>query len=204
MPVPQITCLFHNSASVTALLNTLAGRTLAGDLLVECAACPALGFVLNLETPANYPGVAGLLGGIDLATLAHPSEQLPAPIILAPGAPVAATAVRSALALFCRPDDRLEKVTFLVPVNETRALGATLALCDRFAIAWDVTAFPHEELVEFARWLAAEQLLDRTSFAGVFAYAAQAPDPAHAKRIGQLLASLGDKNTPAEVIVTGP
>lgn len=203
MTAPKLTCLFHSDTSVTALLNSPAGRALAGDLLIECAARPSLGFALNLETPASYPGVAGLLGGIDLSTLAHPSEKLPAPIVLAPGAPVSVSAVRSALNLLTRPDERVGQITFLVPVGEARSLGSVLALCERFAIAWDVATFPHEELVDFARWLGAERLVDRANFAGVHAYAAEMPDAAHARSISQLLASLGVPEAPAQVIVTG-
>ena len=84
-----------------------------------------------------------------------------------------------------------------------RVLGAALALCDRFAIAWDVAEFPHEELVEFARWLAAERLITRGNFTGVFAYARAAPEPAHAQRVAALLASLQIPLAPAAVIVTG-
>ena len=144
MSSPRITCVFHNAATVTALLKTPAGRGLAGDLLVECSRRPSLGLVLNLETPANYPGVAGLLGGIDPATLAHSADGLPAPIILAAGEEVAIDAIRTALGLLSRPDDRLSHVTLLVPIGAARTLGAALAVCDRFAVAWDVAQFPHE------------------------------------------------------------
>src|SRR4051794_14088602 len=107
MPTPPITCIFHDSTSIVTFLATEAGRRLAGDLLIECAPKPALTYVLNLETPANYPGLAGILSGGDLATLAHSTDRLPAPIILAPGATVSRMAIRSALPLLQRPDDRL-------------------------------------------------------------------------------------------------
>lgn len=184
---PTLTCLFFNDASLPAFLNAPAGRALAGDLLVECGLQPALGYVLNLETPTNYPGVAGLLGGVDLGSLAHPTEALPAPILLAAGAPVSVSAVRSALAHLQRPDDRLAAITLLVPVSDARILGAALAVADRFAIAWDVTAFPHEDLTDFARWLAAEKL----PLSAVHAYATTAPSPAHAQRLAALLQPLG-------------
>jgi len=187
MSPPRITCLFHDSATVTAFLNTTEGRALAGDLLVECAPQPSLSFILNLETPANYPGVAGLLGGGDLGTLAHPTDRLPAPILLAAGARVSRTAIRAALPLLQRPDERLAAVTLLVPVSEARAFGSSLALADRFAIAWDAIAAPHEELVEFARWLASEQLCGEDNFSGLFPYATTKVEPGHAQRLKTML-----------------
>lgn len=190
---PSITCLFFTDPSLPAFLNAPAGRALAGDLLVECALRPALGYVLNLETPANYPGVAGLLGGVDIGTLAHPSDALPAPIILAAGADVSSFAVRSALTRLLRPDDRLRAVTLLVPVTDARTLGAALAVADRFAIAWDAAAFPHEDLVDFARWIATEKLLTAENFAGLHAYAPAGHSPAHAQRLGTLLAPLASR-----------
>jgi hypothetical protein len=204
MPAPQITCVFHTSATVGALLHTAAGAALCGNLLVECALRPSLGFVLNLETPQNYPGIAGLLGEVDISTLAHATERLPAPIILAAGTPVSAEAVRAALPLLKREDERLQHVTLLVPISGARTCGASLCLGDRFALAWDVAEFPHEEILDFARWLATERLLTPASFAGVFPYAAQSPAPAHASRISALLAGLSSPSAPAEVIVTGP
>jgi len=185
---PQLTCLFFTDLSVTAFLRSPAGRAFAGDLLVECDAHPSLGYVLNLETPANYPGVAGLLGGVDLSALAHPTDALPAPILLAPGAPVSPAALRAALARLLRPDDRLRAVTLLVPVGQARALGAALALAHRVAIAWDTAALPHEELLDFARWFAAERLLDSAAFAGVHAYHLGPAVPAHERRLADILA----------------
>jgi hypothetical protein len=202
MPAPLITCLFHSHATVTALLNAPAGRTLAGDLLVECSRRPSIGLMLNLETPANYPGVAGLLGGIDPTALANHSDGLPAPIILAAGEEVAVDAVRSALMLLARAHERLKNITLLVPIGAARSFGAALALGDRFAIGWDVAQFPHEELIEFARWLGGERLLERRNFAGVFAYGAEPLDPGHQKKIAMLLASLALAGVPAEVIAT--
>jgi hypothetical protein len=190
MPPPRITCLFHDSTTITAFLNADTGRVFAGDLLIECALRPALGFVLNLETPVNYPGLTGLLGGADIGTLAHPTERLPAPIILAPGTPVSPIALRAAVPLLLAPDERLTEVTLLVPMSEARAIGATVAVADRFVIAWDATAFPHEELVEFGRWLSAEHLLTAANFAGLFPYAPVALNAAHGHRLSALLAPL--------------
>jgi hypothetical protein len=188
---PKIICLFFTDPSLPAFLRTPAGRTLAGDLLVECAPHPALGYGLNLETPANYPGLAGLLGEVDLGTLAHPTDALPAPILLAPGYPVSALALRAALARLLRPDNRLATITLLVPVGDVRLFGAALALADRFALAWDAAAFPHDDLLDFARWLAAEKLLTAGNFAGLFAYVTTPPTGAHDRRLAGLIAPLG-------------
>lgn len=188
MTAPRLTCLFHDSATIASFLNTDAGRPFGGDLMVECSREPALSLVLNLETPPTYPGISGLLGGVDIGSLAHPSDHLPAPVILGAGAPVSFSAIRSALALLRKPDERLSAVTLLVRLSDARPLGAALAWAERFAIAWDVGAFPHEELLDFGRWLAAERLLNRANFSGLFPYATVAPEPAQARRLTALLA----------------
>jgi hypothetical protein len=151
------------------------------------SAKPARSFVLNLETPANYPGIAGRLGGVDLGTLAHPSEHLPALIILAPGGRVARTALRAALARLQRPDERLAAITLLVPVSEACMLGGALTVAERFTVAWDVSACPHEKIVEFARWLAAQRLCDEESFAGLFPYATGKLGLTHSQRLKKML-----------------
>jgi hypothetical protein len=200
MTAPQIHCLFHSSPSVAALLHSPAGKSLAGDLLVECAPAPALGFALSLETPANYPGIVGLLGGTDIASLAHESDRLPAPIILAPGTPVQPAATRAALARLTAPDDRIARLTLLVPLGHAAALGAALAIASRCTLAWDVSEFPHEEMLDFARWLGRERLTDREHFDGVVAYASQPLAPAHAQRLTALLAPLATATHPAGVL----
>ncbi len=200
MSAPRLTCLFCSAATVGTLLGTPQGRPLAGDLLVECATYPFLGFSLGVETPPGYPGLAGLLGGTDLGSLAHATDRLPAPVILAPGAPVGASALRSALARLRRPDDRVKSVTLLVPFAEARALGAALGLAERFAIAWDISELPHAELLDFARWLAEEPLFEPAAFAGVFAYASEPLDPAHVQRLVPLLAPLAVPGAPTGLI----
>jgi hypothetical protein len=184
---------------VAGLLHSAAGKTLAGDLLVECAPTPALGFALSLETPANYPGIVGLLGGTDIASLAHESDRLPAPIVLAPGTPVQPSATRAALAALAAPDDRISRLTLLVPLGHAAALGAALALARDCTLAWDVSEFPHEEVLEFARWLGRERLFTREQFAGVIAYASQPISPAHSQRLTALLAPLATATHPAGV-----
>jgi hypothetical protein len=194
MAVPRITVLFHDSPTVTAFLNSAAGRGFAGDLLIECSSQPSLGFVLNLETPSNYPGLAGLLGGGDIGTLAHPTEHLPAPVMLAPGTPVSRPAFRAALGRLQRPDERLAAITLLVPMADAPALGSALAIADRFLIAWDISALPHEELVSFARWLAAEQLCHEDNFEGLFPYTNEKLEAAHTQRLQSILMPIATRS----------
>ena len=200
MASPQIHCLFHSSPTVAALLHSPAGRTIAGDLIVECAPAPALGYVLSLETPANYPGLVGLLGGVDIASLAHATDRLPAPIVLAPGAMLVPGTMRAALALLQKADDRIQKFTLLVSCSYAAALGAALAIADKFTLAWDVSELPHEELIDFARWLGRERLVDRGDFEGVIAYASQSVSATEAQRLTTLLAPLATAAWPGAVI----
>lgn len=200
MALTRITCLFHSSSSVAALLNAPAGRLLAGDLLIECAPRPGLTFALGLETPANYPGLNGLLGGTEICALANETDRLPVPIVLAPGTESTPGATRAALTLLARGDERLPHIALLVPVSYAADVGAALGIASEFSIAWDVAEFPHEELVEFARWLVRENLIDRENFKGVLAYASRPVEPALVQRITALLAPLATTTHPAGVI----
>lgn len=203
---PQITCLFFSDATVGAFLATAAGREFGGDLLIECGQRPALSYLLNVETPLNYPGLAGLLGGVDIGALAHPSEKLPAPILFAAGAPVSPLALRSALPLLRRPDERLAAITLLVAFADARELGAALSCADRFAIAWDVDAYPHEELGAFAKWVGQEKLLTTANFAGLFPYGSAPLDPAQQTRLSAALRAFGTRfpTVRSEPIATAP
>ncbi len=203
MAPPRVTCVFHSSPTVVALLGSSAGSALAGELLVECAPLPSLGFALNLETPVNYPGLAGLLGGVEVASLAHASERLPVPIVLAPGAASTPDATRAALTLLSRPDAKLQHIALLVPMGHAPRLGAALAVASAFTLAWDVSEFPQAELIDFAQWLDREHLLDRSSFAGVIAYASQPIDAGHSQRLTTLLAPLATTAHPAGVTALG-
>ena len=89
-----------------------------------------------------------------------------------------------------QPDPRMNAITLLVPIGDAALIGASLAVCGRFALAWDITEFPHQELIEFARWISAERLIDRGNFAGIFPYATRPIEPAHENRIKELLAPL--------------
>jgi hypothetical protein len=187
---PRITCLYFSDATVVQFLKAPAGQAFAADLLVECSSHPALSVVLNAEMPGNYPGIAGLLGGADLGSLAHASDRISAPIIFAAASAISPTAIRSALVLLARPDERVERITLLVPFAEARAIGSALTLADSHAIAWDVSAAPHEELVEFATWIEAEKILTTENFSGLFPYASQPVDSGHAQKLTAMLAPL--------------
>ena len=200
MAPPHLTCVFHSSPTIVALLKAPAGAGLAGELLIECAPLPSLGFTLSLETPINYPGLPGLLGGVDVVSLAHATDLLPAPIVLAPGAAATPGAARAALTRLAQGTERPRPITLLVPMGYAPVLGAALAVATQFTLAWDVTEFPHAELLDFSRWLEHEQLLDRSNFAGLIAYASQPVDAAHVQRLTILLEPLATPAYPAGVV----
>ncbi len=202
----SLTCLFHTDATVPAFLRLPEGRPLAGDLLVECATAPALAFALDLETPAAYPGIAGLLGNLTTKDLAITGDHLPVPIILAPGTAVSPLALQTALDRLRRRNDRHPNITLLVPLSEAHVFGAALALCDRFALAWNATSFPPAALAAGIEALAAEGLIEPSTFAGFFPYTPDLLDGTAARHIGRLAQLLGPlaarfKTIPAQVLV---
>ena len=204
MAKPQLTCLFCSSVTAPQLLCSPAGRDLGGDLLVDCGLQPSFAAGLELELPAEFPGLAGLLGGLPLGDLVRTSKRLPLPFLPAASRPQAAAPVRSALQLLPQCEAGFARITLLVPLADARALGAALAVAHRFAIAWDISEPPHEELTDFARWLDSEPLADRTSFAGLFPYAGREIDPAHRQRLEPALAPLAQiGRSPLNVITVG-
>ncbi len=204
MAKPQLTCLFCTSVTAPRLLCSPAGRDLGGDLLVDCGLAPAFAPVLELDLPAGFPGIAGLFGGRTLGELVRTSPRLPVPILPAAALPSAAAPVRSALQLLPQCEAGFARMTLLVPLADARALGAALAVAHRYAIAWDISEPPHAELADFARWLAEENLADRSSFAGLFPYAGRAIEDAHRHRLEPTLAPLAQVGrSPLNVITIG-
>jgi hypothetical protein len=195
MSLPRIHCVFFTDATLPVFLREESGRALAGDLLVELSSAPTLSYALGLDTPAGHPGVAGVLGGLSAADLAVTSPQLPAPIILAAGRSTGLAALRSAIAALRTRQATHRAITLLVPVSDAAALGAALAVAEKFAVAWNVAAFPQAELLDFARWLAAEGLLHGGNFAGLHAYTPELLDgtaAAHVQQLAPLLGTLAD------------
>jgi hypothetical protein len=204
MAKPQLTCLFCTSVTAPRLLGSPAGRDLGGDLLVDCGLAPTFASVLGLDLLPGFPGVAGLLGSRTFGELVRTSPRLPVPILPAATQPSAAAPVRSALQLLPQSDAGYARMTLLVPLADVRALGAALAVAHRFAIAWDISEPPQAELADFARWLAEENLADRTTFAGLFPYAGRAIEDAHRQRLEPALAPLAQVGrSPLNVITVG-
>jgi len=205
----RLDCLFYTSpATLPAFLATDAARVLLGATLVELAPRPTLAFALNQETPAHYPGLAGLLGGLPLADLALAHARLPAPLVPAPGAPVALATLRAALCVLREKAAAADHLTLLVHVDDAPALGACLHLADRFGIAWDALAHPETGLLDFARWLRDEALLTAANFSGLMPYSATPLDASaarHANRLSRLFAESAPGATQAhpDIILPG-
>ncbi len=205
----RLHCLFYTSpASLPGFLSSEAARPFAGDLYIELSTRPALAFALNRETPAHFPGLAGLLGGLPLQELALSIDRLPAKLIPAPGSAPDPAVLRDALGLLRSRPDAPAHITLLVPVAQAAVLGAALHLADRFAIAWDANQAPETDLLEFARWARAEHLLAPATFAGLFPYSPiplDASGARHASRLAKLFAESAPTATLAhpELILPG-
>jgi hypothetical protein len=185
MSTPRIDCVFYTSpATLAGFLSSEIARPVRGDFFIELGLRPALAYALNLETPALFPGLAGLLGGLPLADLALNTEHLPCSFVPAPGAPVSVATLRAALVALRAT--KATQVTLLVSVEDAPSLGAVLHTADRFALAWDALAHPETSLADFARWLKTEALLTPTNFLGLLAYSAQPLDAPAARHSAQL------------------
>ncbi|GAB5561964.1 MAG: hypothetical protein SynsKO_36110 [Synoicihabitans sp.] len=197
MSAPEITCLFYSDATVARLLQSPGGTDLVGDLIIEVANAPTLAYTLGLETPSNHPGIVGINGSMSLADLAVESDSLPCPAVLAPGAAVGVSALRTALHNLADKSRDFPKITLLVPTTDAASLGASLGVANRFAVAWDATALPSKDLVDFAKWLQDEQFNDDGSFDGVYSYTPGLLDgtaATHVQKLGRILNKFADKN----------
>ncbi len=163
-----------NDASVVSLLN--AGSPLWDDgippgLIVELSAHPTLAYALDLETPASYPGVAGLLGHStapgDLV-VRLPNVSIPA--ILAPAGPLTPATAAAALRRLAADHRVIGRRIVLVEASLAPALAPVLAACGRLGVVWDLSAPPGPRLDELLAALAAENLLRDASWAGLLAY----------------------------------
>lgn len=197
MSAPEILCVFYSDVSVTQFLKSPKGQELVGDLIVEVASAPTLCYALGLETPSNHPGIAGIQGSLSLTDLAVEHAELPVPAVLSAGGPVGLSAVRSALATLESSSSNYQRITLLVPTTDAATFGASLGVASQFALAWDATALPSTDLLEFAEWLNSEGFTAAENFIGMFPYTPGLLDgtaAAHVQKLGQMLGSFAEQN----------
>lgn len=176
--------------------------------MVEVATAPSLSFTLGLETPANHPGIAGILGSLSLNDLTIENPALPVPAVLAAGGSVGISALRAALHQLQQDPGNHKQITLLIPTTDAEAVGAGLGIADEFAMAWDATALPSPDLIQFAEWLKEEGFNNQESFVGMYPYTPGLLDgtaAAHVHKLGEILGSFAEQ-TPAiqrEVTIAG-
>ncbi len=190
MSANSIHCLVYSHPTVVQRLREAAFKPLAGRILVELAPEPTLAHALGLETPASFPGVAGILAKKHpLGDLAVELRELPVPIVLAPGAETSPKALEDAVALL--PDHGTHgQISILVHVRDLDLIRFALASVDKLSVLWDLADLPGSSLTGLADFLAAEDLLTPGFWGGFHPY--EHPDrpvpPENREAMEQILA----------------
>ena len=170
MSANSIHCLVYSHPTVVQRLKEAAFKPLAGRILVEIAPEPTLGHALGLETPANFPGVAGILSKKhNLSDLSVDVRELPVPIILAPGAETSPKALEDAVALLSDHSNH-GQISLLVHVRDLDLVKGALAHVDKLTVLWDLADLPGSSLVSLAEYLASEDLLTPEFWGGFVPY----------------------------------
>jgi hypothetical protein len=162
-----------NDASIAFLLrpDSPLWADFTPGVLVELADRPTLAHAFDLETPANYPGAAGLLGTTTTpADLVVRLATIPTPTILAPSQPLTPATAIAALRRLA-PDTRIEGPrVVLLDAALAPAITPALAYATRLGIAWDLSTPPGRELPRLLDALSAESLVRPETWAGLIGY----------------------------------
>lgn len=162
-----------NDASVASILrpdSPLWPDSIPG-LLAELAPRPVLAHALDLETPATYPGLAGLLGPSTApADLVIRLPDLPFPAILASAQPLSAASTIAAVRRLASDSRVFGPRVLLVESSIVGDILPALASADRIGLAWDLSTPPGPQLQNLLALLAGENLLRPATWAGLLAY----------------------------------
>lgn len=174
LPTHPLHVWIFNDSSVVSLLrpgSPLWDDGVAPGLIVELSPHPTLAYALDLETPAAYPGVAGLLGGATApADLVVRLPDVSIPAILAPAAPLSAATVTASLRRLATDARITGRRMVLVEASLAPSLAPALAACARLGVVWDLSATPGQGLEELLSALAAENLVRDDTWAGLLSY----------------------------------
>jgi hypothetical protein len=140
-------------------------------IIAEVSDRPALAYSLDLETPAAYPGIAGLLGPSTApADLAVRLPRLQIPAILAPAQSLNASVWLAALRRLAHDPRITGPRIVLVDAALAPSLAPVLALADRIGLAWDLSTPPGAPLQALMQVLAQDGILRPETWAGIAAY----------------------------------
>ncbi|MEO0797118.1 MAG: hypothetical protein AAFX93_18345 [Verrucomicrobiota bacterium] len=144
----------------------------SGDLIVEVSTKPALAFELNRLTPSDYPGIAGILGGIPLDELSC-EECEDKKLILAPGTDCSRNAIWQALAVLPNAMADNTATTVLIPYNEYETWEGCLDFIDSLSALWDARIPVQPEFEETIQRLTKNPILEHLNWLGMKFYATE-------------------------------
>lgn len=159
--------LFYSDQTI---LDYLANQP-EGDraaLLVELASAPTLAMAAGLQTPSDYPGLAGLCGDLSIQALSVESKKLSAPTILAPSSTGASAPQVWGLRYLQEHFDK--PVTVLIHVSDAEAFAAAWSMADEIGIAWDVATPMPASVTTLVEKLKAEECLSSEAWNGFTIY----------------------------------
>ncbi|WOO41365.1 hypothetical protein [Rubellicoccus peritrichatus] len=159
--------LFYSDQSVLDYLTSLP-ESERPALLVELASAPTLSFAAGLETPVNYPGLAGLCGELAVEALSVFSKKIAIPAILAPASTSAAAPQVWGLHLLLEHFDK--SVIVLIHISEAEAFDSAWTMADEIGIAWDVATPLSAAVTSLVEKLKAEEYFSSGAWSGFTIY----------------------------------
>lgn len=133
---PELLVLLYAHPSVCEWLRQGGAGHSATHPIAEVALGPTLAPALGLRTPADYPGLTGLLEpGLSLAQLALRKPVVNQCFIPAPGTAVAP--VHFAWSVARWRTQATGPLTLLLRLTDAEVMSETLALADGVAVYWD-------------------------------------------------------------------
>lgn len=172
-PTQPLHIWIFNDASVSCLLNAKSPLwpDFTPGLLAELSSSPVLAHTLNLETPAGYPGLAGLLGSsTSPADLAVRLPDLSIPAILSPAQALSPATAFAAIRRL-RVDPRIQGTRLLLlEASLVADYLPGLACVDQLGILWDMSSPPGAPVQNLLSGLEREILQLPGKWAGLLGY----------------------------------
>lgn len=172
-PPPSLSVIIFHDPSVLSHLGSDSPLFEASSprLIVEFSAAPILASGLDLDTPAAYPGPAGLLSPDSVPSdLAIACPALACPAILAPGRRIGLSVLGAVLRRLGTDVSLPSPTVALVDAKIAPALAPWLAYCSRLGVAVDLGLPFTAELASTLTALDNESLLDPVRWSGFSGY----------------------------------
>lgn len=170
-PMPRI--WIYNDANCASFFkeNSSLFQNSSPELIIEISQGPVFAHYFNMESPANFPGIAGLLNAentpLDFAMQVIDSDY---PILFAPAQPSSPTILGSALRAIMHHPERPARTDIFIELGLLEDLLPWLHGFSGIGIVYGLASAPSPTLMETIKKLCNEELLSSAEWLGFKAY----------------------------------